>query len=89
MLGNGRTVYRSSGNGELRDALISVYGVGAGRQIFPILFDDGYLRITGFVGSPELSRPNRSGQTITLNGRIIRSKRAVQTRFRARSIRVF
>ena len=72
-INNGRTVYRSLGGGELRDALINVYGVGVDRQIFPLLFDDGYLRITGYVGAPELSRPNRSGQTITLNGRIIRS----------------
>jgi DNA mismatch repair protein MutL len=70
---NGRTVYRSSGNGELKDALLSVYGVAAEKQICPVMFDDGYMKITGFVGTPELSRANRSGQTIVLNGRIIRA----------------
>lgn len=69
----GRTVYRSSGSGELRDALLSVYGVAAEKQICPVSFDDGYIKITGFVGTPELARANRSGQTVTLNGRIIRS----------------
>ncbi len=70
---NGRTIYRSSGSGELRDALLSVYGVAAEKQICPVSFDDGYMKITGFVGTPELARANRSGQTITLNGRIIRA----------------
>jgi DNA mismatch repair protein MutL len=70
---NGRTVYRSNGNGELKDALLSVYGVSTEKQICPVLFDDGYIRVAGFVGTPELARANRSGQTITLNGRIIRS----------------
>lgn len=69
----GKTVYRSSGNGNARDALLSVYGVGVDRQICPVSFDDGYLRITGFIGVPDLARANRSGQTVVLNGRIIRS----------------
>ncbi len=70
---SGKTVYRSSGNGNARDALLSVYGVGVDRQICPVAFDDGYLKITGFVGVPDLARANRSGQTVVLNGRIIRS----------------
>lgn len=84
---NGRTVYRSSGGGELKEALLAVYGVPTERQICPVSFDDGYIKITGFVGTPELARANRTGQTVTLNGRIIRSNalsnalsRAYQTR---------
>ena len=69
----GKTVYRSAGNGSAKDALLCVYGIGVERQICPVTFDDGYLKITGFVGVPDLARANRSGQTILLNGRIIRS----------------
>jgi len=69
----GKTVYRSAGNGRAKDALLCVYGVSTERQISPVSFDDGYLKITGFVGIPDLARANRSGQTILLNGRIIRS----------------
>ena len=69
----GKSVYRSTGNGDAKDALLSVYGVSVERQICPVSFDDGYLKITGFVGVPDLSRMNRSGQTFLLNGRIIRS----------------
>lgn len=69
----GKTVYRSTGNGNAKDALLCVYGIGVERQICPVSFDDGYLKIGGFVGVPDLSRANRSGQTIMLNGRIIRS----------------
>lgn len=69
----GKTVYRSSGNADVKDAILSVYGVNAERQICPVSFDDGYLKITGFVGVPDMARANRSGQTFLLNGRIIRS----------------
>ena len=69
----GKTVYRSTGNGSAKDALLCVYGISVERQICPVSFDDGYLKITGYVGVPDLARANRSGQTILLNGRIIRS----------------
>ncbi|MEN6594412.1 MAG: DNA mismatch repair endonuclease MutL [Clostridiaceae bacterium] len=84
----GKTVYRSSGNGVLRDALLSVYGVSADSMLCPVQFDDGYLKIEGFVGTPELARANRSGQTITLNGRIIRSNALSNALSRAFDTRV-
>ena len=84
----GKTVYRSSGNGNLREALLSVYGVSADSMLCPVQFDDGYLKIEGFVGTPELARANRSGQTITLNGRIIRSNALSNALSRAFDTRV-
>jgi DNA mismatch repair protein MutL len=84
----GKTVYRSSGNGNLREALLSVYGVSADSMLGPVQFDDGYLKIEGFVGTPELARANRSGQTITLNGRIIRSNALSNALSRAFDTRV-
>ncbi|MEA5049424.1 MAG: DNA mismatch repair endonuclease MutL [Eubacteriales bacterium] len=69
----GKTVYRSAGAGSARDALLSVYGAGIDRQICPLTFDDGYIKISGFIGVPDLARVNRSGQTFLLNERIIRS----------------
>ena len=84
----GKSVYRSTGNGSARDALLSVYGVGVDRQICPVTFDDGYLKITGFVGVPDLARSNRSGQTLLLNGRIIRSQQLSNALSRAFDTRV-
>ena len=72
-ISSGKTVYRSTGNGNTKDALISVYGISTEKMICPVSFDDGYLKIVGFVGVPDLARANRSGQTFLLNGRIIRS----------------
>ena len=84
----GKTVYRSTGNGSARDALLSVYGVGVDRQICPVTFDDGYLKVEGFVGVPDLARSNRSGQTLLLNGRIIRSAQLSNALSRAFDTRV-
>ena len=72
-ISNAKTVYRSTGDGSLKNALVAVYGVECVPNLCPVAFDDGYLKIDGFVGTPELSRPNRMGQSFFLNGRIIRS----------------
>lgn len=73
LINNAKTVYRSAGDGSLENALVAVYGVDIVPHLCPVAFDDGYLKIDGFVGTPELSRPNRMGQSFFLNGRIIRS----------------
>ena len=70
---NGKTVYQSVGDGNLKNALIAVYGIGVCPHLAPVTFDDGYMAISGYVGTPELSRPNRSAQTFVLNDRIIQS----------------
>lgn len=72
-ISNGKTVYRTNGDGNLKNSLISVYGITIAHQVFPVEYDDGYIKISGYVGIPELSRSNRTGQYLFLNGRIIQS----------------
>lgn len=69
----GKTVYQTSGDGSLKNALVAVYGVQVAPHLCEVIFDDGYMKITGFVGTPELSRVNRTGQLFFLNRRLIRS----------------
>ncbi|MDL2258352.1 DNA mismatch repair endonuclease MutL [Eubacteriales bacterium OttesenSCG-928-K08] len=70
---NAKTVYRSTGDGKLKNAIYSVYG----KDVLPHLkkadFDDGYLKIEGYVGAVELARPNRTQQSFFVNGRYIQS----------------
>ena len=70
---DGKTVYESYGDGNLFNALFCVYGKSVANKVVPIDYDNGYLKITGFLGLPEISRNNRSFQTLFLNGRSIRS----------------
>ena len=69
----GKDVYRSAGDGNLKNALYCIYGNEVLPHLREVSFDDGYLRLTGFVGTPEIARPNRMQQTFLLNGRYIRS----------------
>ncbi len=70
---NGRDVYETYGDGSLKYALLCVYGADVLPGLCEVLFDDGYLRIQGFIGASELARLNRSQQSFFLNRRYIRS----------------
>ncbi len=72
-INNGKDVYHSIGDGDLRNAILCVYGPEMAPQLVKGDFDDGYLKINGYVGTPAISRFNRSAQALFLNRRIIRS----------------
>lgn len=73
-IANGKTVYHSSGNGSLTDAILCVYGNDINGHIMPVSHDDGYCFIDGFCGDAYLSRSNRVQQSLFINGRYIRSQ---------------
>ena len=72
-LSNGKCVYETYGDGKLKNAIFCVYGAHVTDRILPVLLDNGYVRIEGYVGNQEISRPNRSMETLFVNGRYIRS----------------
>ncbi len=72
-LNNGKEAYHSPGDGALKNAVYCVYGSEVLPHLKEVFFDDGYLRLTGFIGTAELARPNRAQQSFFLNGRYIRS----------------
>ena len=72
-LSNGKCVYDTYGDGKLKNAAFCVYGAQITDRLLPVLLDNGYVRIEGFVGNQEISRPNRSMETLFVNGRYIRS----------------
>lgn len=72
-MNGGKQIYQSAGDTELKNAIYCIYGAEVLPHIREVLYDDGYLRLTGYLGNAELARPNRSQQSFFLNGRYIRS----------------
>ena len=72
-LSDGKAVYETYGDGDLFNALYCVYGKTISEKVIPLSFDNGYLKVEGYIGLPEISRSNRTYQTLLLNGRYIRS----------------
>jgi DNA mismatch repair protein MutL len=65
----GRPALQTSGNGDQREVLASLYGVEMARQMIEVLAKDESASITGFISPPSLTRSNRREITFFVNGR--------------------
>lgn len=86
-LSNGKLVYQSTGDGELKNAIYCVYGSEVLSNLRLLSFDDGRVKISGFLGTEQLARPNRLQQSLYVNGRYIHSSKisfAAQRAFETR-----
>lgn len=69
---NGRTGLRSSGNGNLRDALVEVYGLQTGQSMLE-LATSGDI-VSGFISPASVSRSNRNYLSFFVNRRWVQSR---------------
>ncbi|MDR1094590.1 MAG: DNA mismatch repair endonuclease MutL, partial [Clostridiales bacterium] len=67
---NGRTVFHSAGQG-LKSALFAVYGGDTAESVLPVNSEYKGIRVSGFVGKPDFSRPNRTYGALIVNGRTV------------------
>ncbi len=74
LVSGGALLLHTPGNGDLKSTIFSVYGADTAKQLIEINYDDGRVKISGYTGKAELSRSNRSQQSIYINRRYIRSK---------------
>ena len=65
----GKASLQTSGNGNRREVLASLYGVDVARQMLEVVFDEEGLRISGFTSPTSLTRSNRREITFFVNGR--------------------
>lgn len=73
LLNEGNQLLRTSGNGDLKQAIAGVYGTEAARMMLPIASENLDFKINGYVSKPELTRASRNYITFILNGRYIRN----------------
>lgn len=71
-LNNGKMQYRAPGDGKLHSAVYAVYGRETAEGLLDIECTSGLLKVHGVIGKPEISRFNRTSQTIIVNGRPVR-----------------
>ena len=73
LIHNGKQIYASSGNGDLRSAVFSLYGRETASAMIPVK-SEGSVSVNGLVGVGLQARSNRVRQTFIVNGRTIRSQ---------------
>ena len=73
LIHNGKQIYASSGNGDLRSAVFSLYGRETASAMIPVK-SEGSVSVNGLVGVGLQATSNRARQTFIVNGRTIRSQ---------------
>jgi DNA mismatch repair protein MutL len=66
---DGRVILQTSGDGDRRAILATLYGVEAAKQLLEIQAEEGDIRLTGYISPVALTRSNRKDITIFVNGR--------------------
>ena len=69
----GKSVYHSPGNGDLRDAIYCVYGADLLDNIVRVSHKAGEIRVDGFVSRPGLLLKNRQKGSVFVNRRFVRN----------------
>ncbi len=81
LLHDGRTTFQSTGSGDLRDVLVSVYGATNVAQMMPVgpsqppEPEGSNIQVSGYVSAPALHRSNRDEITLFVNGRWVQDQR--------------
>lgn len=71
---DGKTVYHSTAT-NLKDAIYTIYGANAIENLIPVEYTyQNIISVEGFIGLPSFTKPNRTYQTIIINGRFINNK---------------
>lgn len=73
----GRQVLVTSGNGDLKDTVYSVFGKELSDTLVPVDYAFEGMRVTGFVSRPHQSRKSRAMQFFFINSRLVKSTTAM------------
>lgn len=72
-INNGSLKLHTSGNGRVKDVIYHIYGRDIANNLIEINHIAGNIKITGYIGKPEVSRGNRNYENYFINGRYVKS----------------
>lgn len=71
---NRQTRFSTSGSGDLKEVVYRIYGREIAKEIFPFCAEESGIKVEGFLGTPQLVRPNRNFEFFFVNQRYIKSQ---------------
>ncbi|MBQ1194564.1 MAG: DNA mismatch repair endonuclease MutL [Lachnospiraceae bacterium] len=83
---NNQNRLHTSGNGSLKDVIYTVYNREIAANLIEINRECDFMKITGYIGKPIISRGNRSYENYFINGRYIKSgfiSRAIEDAYKS------
>ena len=73
-IADGKEKLFTSGDGELKSCIYSIYGRDYAKNIIEIKNSNPNIKISGFAGKREISRGNRAFQSLFVNGRYVKNR---------------
>lgn len=73
-INNGNVVFSTSGDGDRLNIISRVFPSIDVRNLTPVGYSEGNMRLTGYISTPAMSRTSRTGQIFFVNGRSVVSK---------------
>lgn len=73
VLHNGRTLFKTPGNGDLLQVISQIYGMSVAKKMIPVHHESLDYKITGYIGKPEVTRASRNFISTIINGRYIKN----------------
>ena len=74
LISSGKVVIQTSGNGDMKSVIYSIYGKDVAENIIDVNYNYEDIKITGVIGKPIIARSNRSNQLFFVNKRYIKDK---------------
>ena len=74
LVNSGKVILQTSGNGDMKSVIYSVYGKDVAENIIDINYEYEDIKVTGVIGKPVIARSNRSNQLFFVNKRYIKDK---------------
>ncbi len=74
LISSGKTIIQTTGNGELKSVVYSIYGKEIAENILDVNYEYEGIKVSGVIGKPFISRSNRSNQLFFVNKRYIKDK---------------
>lgn len=72
-INNGKTVFSTSGNNNLREVIYRIYGKDVVSEMVPLSVKTELFEISGYIGKPEQHRSNRNQEVFFINGRYVKN----------------
>ena len=70
---NNQNKLHTAGNSKLKDVIYAIYGREIASNLIEINTENDFMKVTGLIGKPVISRGNRNYENYFINGRYIKS----------------
>ena len=83
---NNQNKLHTAGNSKLKDVIYAIYGRDIASNLIEINAENDFMKVTGFIGKPVVSRGNRNYENYFINGRFIKSgliSRAIEDAYKS------